>query len=892
MALAYLTINLDAFTGDDHPPISQYSTITLDPGADHIDAGADVIHVRAIVVSLDRQGKAATANGVPCIDGKVPVVAGVMYAVSAPNVLRDGPHYIPALTAGQVVDLSDYITPGAPLTPDQAATLTARIVALETTPPDHGALTGLNEDDHALYALADGTRGAFAAPLGADDNYVTDAEKAALHGHSNKAALDLVSGTNTGDQVLPTWSTISGKPACVAEGETQADARTAIGAGTSNLTIGTTGTTAAAGNRAATETATGMVELATTTEATTGTDTVRAVTPAGVKAVADTKANVSHTHTASQVSDSTATGRALVTATDAAAARGTLGLATVAATGAYADLSGKPTTMTPTAHAATHAAAGSDPVTLTSAQISDLTETVASTAVLPTRQVIAGTGLTGGGDLSADRTLAVAYGTTAGTAAQGNDSRIVNAVQPGDLVVNVRDFGAVGDGVADDTAAIQAALNATALGGTTFFSAGTYKVTATLTRRRGRRIQGHGYLARVDALTGFGSAGYADPANLTGTIIRSTVTTGTALTLEVGTYNQGGCPIDGVALVGPGTGSAIGYDDGDGTRTVLDAHGGQFAVHNFPTGVRLANVENSSWGALIIRSCTVAGSFITNTNANVFRVDVSRCGTGLTLDSTTVANLLPGFIGQGNLGTSLTVSGYGNRVTCPYFENTSSAGPALAVATGAVGTVVESPSFHSVADDVTIASGAAATQFLTPNVKGGGITVTNAGVGTVLIGDLLTGMAFTDTGTKTNYLDTGAQKSKLSPTLRVGESVGQSVVEVNGSSGNTKSVSFMTAEVLRWIVRSNAIAEGGSNSGSDLEFVARDDAGGSLNTTTIRRTDGRMTHPAAVVTGRYTTAARPAAATVGNGGQVYDTTLSKPIWSDGTSWRDAAGAVV
>ena len=253
MALAYLTINLDAFTGDDHPPISRYSTITLDPGADHIDAAADVIHVRTIVVSLDRQGKAATANGVPCVDGKVPVVAGVMYAVSAPNVLRGGPHYIPALTAGQVVDLSDYITPGAPLTPDQAATLTARIVALETAPPgvtDHGALTGLGEDDHTQYALADGTRGAFAAPLGADDNYVTDAEKAALHAHSNQAALDLVSGTNTGDQVLPTWSTISGKPAVVAEGATQAAARTAIGAGTSSLVLGTTAGTAKAGDYA------------------------------------------------------------------------------------------------------------------------------------------------------------------------------------------------------------------------------------------------------------------------------------------------------------------------------------------------------------------------------------------------------------------------------------------------------------------------------------------------------------------------------------------------------------------------------------------------------------------------------------------------------------------
>ncbi len=45
------------------------------------------------------------------------------------------------------------------------------------------------------------------------------------------------------------------------------------------------------------------------------------------------------------------------------------------------------------------------------------------------RQVTAGTGLTGGGDLSADRTLTVSYGATAGTAAQGNDARITGAVQ-------------------------------------------------------------------------------------------------------------------------------------------------------------------------------------------------------------------------------------------------------------------------------------------------------------------------------------------------------------------------------------------------------------------------------------------------------------------------------
>lgn len=51
-------------------------------------------------------------------------------------------------------------------------------------------------------------------------------------------------------------------------------------------------------------------------------------------------------------------------------------------------------------------------------------------AVGTARTITAGTGLTGGGDLSANRTLAVSYGTTAGTACQGNDSRLSDARTP------------------------------------------------------------------------------------------------------------------------------------------------------------------------------------------------------------------------------------------------------------------------------------------------------------------------------------------------------------------------------------------------------------------------------------------------------------------------------
>lgn len=42
----------------------------------------------------------------------------------------------------------------------------------------------------------------------------------------------------------------------------------------------------------------------------------------------------------------------------------------------------------------------------------------------------------------------------------------------------------------------------------------------------------------------------------------------------------------------------------------------------------------------------------------------------------------------------------------------------------------------------------------------------------------------------------------------------------------------------------------------------------------------------------FTTALRPPAAALGVGAAVYDTTLLVPVWSDGTSWRNATGTVV
>ncbi|QPO17113.1 minor tail protein [Gordonia phage Lilbeanie] len=66
----------------------------------------------------------------------------------------------------------------------------------------------------------------------------------------------------------------------------------------------------------------------------------------------------------------------------------------------------------------------------------DTIETNVAAKAAAARLISTGTGLSGGGDLTADRTLSVLYGTTAGTAAQGNDSRLSNTRTPTDNTVS------------------------------------------------------------------------------------------------------------------------------------------------------------------------------------------------------------------------------------------------------------------------------------------------------------------------------------------------------------------------------------------------------------------------------------------------------------------------
>jgi hypothetical protein len=67
---------------------------------------------------------------------------------------------------------------------------------------------------------------------------------------------------------------------------------------------------------------------------------------------------------------------------------------------------------------------------------------------------------------------------------------------------------------------------------------------------------------------------------------------------------------------------------------------------------------------------------------------------------------------------------------------------------------------------------------------------------------------------------------------------------------------------------------------------------GAVDTTLSRSAAGVLASNGAFKATSYTTAGRPSASTMGAGAMIYDATLSKPVWSNGTVWKDAAGTTV
>ncbi len=142
----------------------------------------------------------------------------------------------------------------------------------------------------------------------------------------------------------------------------------------------------------------------------------------------------------------------------------------------------------------------------------------------------------------------------------------------------------------------------------------------------------------------------------------------------------------------------------------------------------------------------------------------------------------------------------------------------------------------------------------------------------------LSGVGINATPDATNRLSVSAPATLLNH-----EGAGHQVKINKAAPGDTGSLLYQT----NWSGRAEMGLAGDDN------WSVKVSPDGSTWTTApiIDRRSGDMTTGAALRVGRYATAARPSAGASGAGAMIYDADLSRPVWSDGTDWRDATGAL-
>lgn len=322
-----------------------------------------------------------------------------------------------------------------------------------------------------------------------------------------------------------------------------------------------------------------------------------------------------------------------------------------------------------------------------------------------------------------------------------------------ELAVSVKDFGAVGDGVADDTNAIQTALNQTEEGATLVFPAGAYKFSNVETTKS-IRLVGTGFTNSIQDI--FGASAWNDKTKYSGTVLMPTSTASTCFSM--GDLSKNKCfQLENFMMVCAGAGTATGIElirsVGTYVKNVL--------VCNAYKGWNIYNVQDSTFNKPACKGCKTGmefGGTITSNQNVLINPEIQSYDTyGINNQSIAMLMIYGGVFQDGRSNAIGVYHGSAcsyNKLDGCWFESNSAT--SYAVYDLGTNNKIEDCYFSTVGDRIYVGASSVATQLINnkydPSMGADAVYIA-AGATDTYIFDTSTTLAarFQDFGTNTIY---------------------------------------------------------------------------------------------------------------------------------------------
>jgi hypothetical protein len=290
-------------------------------------------------------------------------------------------------------------------------------------------------------------------------------------------------------------------------------------------------------------------------------------------------------------------------------------------------------------------------------------------------------------------------------------SKAYNNVVKLNNIVSVRDYGAKGNGVADDTAAIQAAINSLgAQGGVVEFPIGTYRCTSELNPGTIPVIlRGQGWTTLVN--DPFGNANWLAPNAIKGTVLKFENTSGAAININGTNYRD--FSIENIALLGPGSGTTVAIILGSLTTSALRVQTYNVFICNFFTGIDFHTTLDNTLYHTYVWGCSTGFLFnpLTGglTSMTFVRTDIQSCAVAIDGQAGAGMRFYGGLFQNNTIAVKLAPAAAGGLVGWTFdgfwYENNDGGAIVLNSNLNSLQSITFSNSFNAAATDPISISG-------------------------------------------------------------------------------------------------------------------------------------------------------------------------------------------